>query len=206
VQRSEAPNILRDVAQAKGERCRGAPSENLLGDRFSGGELRHDVGEGEEHAAQVVMCRSVTQECVELLMLLHAPIVDGGMLSTWKIGCRRVQPQSPQGVDDGVGAGCVGRAFRKEDALQTALQVDDEVQVTEAHGRARDPSSGIDGHPPPGEKMNETRKRPLLGTSICVALIKSNSLCSHRFFNLSCNISEQTRLIAQASSFTFVIL
>ena len=43
---------------------------------------------------------------------------------------------------------------------QLSLRCDDEVQVSEAHVRARDPADAVTGHPRP-EVDVETRKKPL---------------------------------------------
>ena len=86
----------------------------------------HDVGEREEYVAQVVPSRSVAQKRAELP--LRTAAVDGGSLCVCGgISLQHVQPQSPQGVDDGARAGDVGGSNGSADLLQSALQVDDEV-------------------------------------------------------------------------------
>ena len=61
-------NGLCGVAQTERERCRGAPDEVFRGERLSSGKLRHDVGEREGEVAQVLLGRSGSQECAELVL------------------------------------------------------------------------------------------------------------------------------------------
>ena len=56
------------VAQTQRERCRGAPSEVFRGERFPSGKLRHDVGEREGEARQVLPGRLGSYEGVELAL------------------------------------------------------------------------------------------------------------------------------------------
>ena len=84
-----------------------------------------------------------------------------------------------QGVNDEVGAGDVTGLNKSADPLQSALRVDDEAQITQAHERAQDPSSSVDGHPPPGEKANEMHKVPYLVRQLSVFFLLPSS-DSHR--------------------------
>ena len=56
--RHKVANGLCGVTQTERERCRGVPDEVFRGDRLSVGKLRHDVGEREGEAAQVLPGRS----------------------------------------------------------------------------------------------------------------------------------------------------
>jgi hypothetical protein len=58
VQHYKVLYILGRVAQAKRERCQNAPGQDLRGEWFSSGELRHHVGEQEEYVMQGLLGRS----------------------------------------------------------------------------------------------------------------------------------------------------
>ena len=66
--RHKVANGLCGVAQTGREHHRGAPNEVFQGERLSFGKLRHDVGEREGDAAQVLPGRSGSQEGTELAL------------------------------------------------------------------------------------------------------------------------------------------
>ena len=61
-------NGLYGVTETGRERCRGSSDEVFRGERLSFGKLRHDVGEGEGEAAQVLSGWSGSQEGAELAL------------------------------------------------------------------------------------------------------------------------------------------
>jgi hypothetical protein len=48
-------NVMEATISTSEKHCRNVPSENPQRDRFSAGESRYEVGEGEKNAAQVVL-------------------------------------------------------------------------------------------------------------------------------------------------------
>ena len=66
--RHRVANGLYGVAETGQERCQGALDEVFQGERLSSSKLRHDVGEREGEAAQVLLGWSGSQEGTELAL------------------------------------------------------------------------------------------------------------------------------------------
>ena len=66
--RHKVANGLCSVAQTECEHYRGALDEAFQGEQLSSSKLRHDIGEQEDEAAQVLPRRSGSQESTELAL------------------------------------------------------------------------------------------------------------------------------------------
>ena len=97
-----------------------------------------------------------------------------------------MQLQLLKRLGDHVEAGGVERLDGGGSLRQLSLHCDDEVQVPEAHVRARDPADTVTSHPRPGVDV-EMRKRPLPGAPTIGVSSK------HRLVNLY--IARLTRMV-----------